>query len=64
MAKAKARRRSTGGISGKPIAGPGRPRNPFAIIVRRRAAGAEPSPRVYRRRPKHAKRKPEIEAEE
>jgi hypothetical protein len=58
MAKAKARRRSTKGTSSKDT-GPGRPRNPFAILVRRRAAGAEPSPKAYRRRPKHGKRKPE-----
>jgi hypothetical protein len=41
-----------------------RPRNPFAIVVRRRVAGPEPSPRAYRRRPKHGKAKPEIEQEE
>jgi hypothetical protein len=41
-----------------------RPRNPFAIVVRRRASGPEPSPRAYRRRPKHGKTKPEIEPED
>jgi hypothetical protein len=61
MAKAKARRRSKGGSSGKAVPGAGRPRNPFAIVLRRRAAGAEPSPKAYRRRPKHSKWKPEIE---
>lgn len=29
------------------------PRNPFAIVARRRKAGPEKSPRAYRRRPKH-----------
>ena len=29
------------------------PRNPFAIVVRRRKAGPEKSPRAYRRKPKH-----------
>jgi hypothetical protein len=29
------------------------PRNPFAILVRRRKAGAEKSPRAYRRKAKH-----------
>jgi hypothetical protein len=58
MAKAKSRKRSSGA---KKKAPPGRPRNPFAIVLRKRAPGAEASPRAYRRRPKHEKK---IEAEE
>jgi hypothetical protein len=50
MAKAKSRKRSSGGNK-KTVAG--RPRNPFAIVLRKRAAGAEPSPKTYRRRAKH-----------
>jgi hypothetical protein len=57
MAKAKSRKRSN---VGKKKAAPGRPRNPFAIVLRKRAAGAEASPRAYRRRAKH-KRKIEVE---
>ena len=34
------------------------------VVVRRRVAGPEPSPRAYRRRPKHVKTKPEIEPED
>jgi hypothetical protein len=30
-----------------------RARNPFALAARRRRPGVEPSPRSYRRRPKH-----------
>jgi hypothetical protein len=30
-----------------------KPRNPFALAARRRPAAAAPSPRAYRRRPKH-----------
>jgi hypothetical protein len=50
MAKAKSRKRSSGNKTKSAI---GRPRNPFAIVLRKRAAGAEPSPRAYRRRSKH-----------
>ncbi|HEY2892404.1 MAG TPA: hypothetical protein VGJ31_17335 [Dongiaceae bacterium] len=50
MAKAKSRKRSNGGRK-KTTAG--RPRNPFAIVLRKRAAGAEASPRAYKRRAKH-----------
>ena len=50
MAKAKSRKRSSGG---KKQAVTGRPRNPFAIVLRKRASGAEPSPRAYKRRTKH-----------
>ncbi len=58
MAKAKSRKRSSGRAK---KALPGRPRNPFAIVLRKRAAGAEASPRAYKRRGKH---KTKIEAEE
>ena len=50
MAKAKSRKRSSGA---KKKAVSGRPRNPFAIVLRKRAAGAESSPRAYKRRAKH-----------
>jgi hypothetical protein len=36
-----------------------RARNPFALAVRRRRPGIEPSPRSYRRRPKHKRPLPE-----
>ncbi len=58
MAKAKSRRRSSGKAKKQPS---GRPRNPFALVLRRRAGGAEASPRAYRRRAKHRRK---IEAEE
>ncbi len=64
MAKAKARGKPKGGSSHNEAAAPGRPRNPFAIVVRRRAAGPEPSPRTYRRRPKHTNPKPDIKPED
>ena len=57
MAKAKSRKRSSGS---KKKAAPGRPRNPFALVLRKRPGGAEASPRAYRRRTKH-KRKIEVE---
>jgi hypothetical protein len=57
LAKAKSRRRSSGG---KKKAVAGRPRNPFAIVLRKRAGGAEATPRAYKRRSKH-KRKIEVE---
>ena len=44
--------------------GPRRPRNPFAILVRRRKAGPEKDPYAYRRRPKHGGRRRNVEAEE
>jgi hypothetical protein len=50
MAKAKSRKRSSGA---KKKTATGRPRNPFAIVLRKRAAIAEPSPRAYKRRTKH-----------
>jgi hypothetical protein len=50
MAKAKSRKRSS---RGKKKMAAGRPRNPFAIVLRKRAAGAEPSPNAYKRRAKH-----------
>jgi hypothetical protein len=50
MAKAKSRKRSSG--AKKKVAS-ARPRNPFAIVLRKRAAGAEASPRAYKRRSKH-----------
>jgi hypothetical protein len=53
MAKAKSRKRSSG--SKRKVA-PGRPRNPFAIVLRKRAAVAQTSPRAYRRRAKHKKK--------
>jgi hypothetical protein len=52
MAKAKSRKRSSGAKNKKRTAA-GRPRNPFAIVLRKRAAGAEASPRAYKRRAKH-----------
>jgi len=58
MAKAKSRKRSSG--RGKKAA-PGRPRNPFALVLRKRVAGAEPSLRAYKRRARHEKK---IEVEE
>ncbi len=58
MAKAKSRKRSSGGAKKKPGL---RPRNPFALVLRKRAGGAEASPKAYKRKAKH-KRK--IEAEE
>jgi hypothetical protein len=64
MSKAKPRKRTKPGkaSTAEPLAKP--PRNPFAIVVRRRAAGPEASPRAYRRRPKHAKPKAGIESED
>ena len=58
MAKAKSRKQSSGRAKKVPA---GRPRNPFAIVLRKRAGGAEASPRAYQRRTKHGKK---IEAEE
>jgi len=40
------------------------PRNPFALVLRRRAAGPEPSQRAYRRRAKHANTTREAEPED
>jgi hypothetical protein len=57
MAKAKSRKRSTGGAKRKPAL---RPRNPFALVLRKRAGGAEASPKAYQRKAKH-KRKIEVE---
>jgi hypothetical protein len=51
-------------MKAKPSAGSRRPRNPFAIVVRRRKAGPERDPRAYRRRPKHGCRRTIVEAEE
>ena len=58
MARAKARKRSSGK---RKKAVQGRPRNPFTLVLRKRAGGAEPSSRAYQRRGKHKKK---IEAEE
>jgi hypothetical protein len=51
-------------MKAKRNAGSRRPRNPFAIVVRRRKAGPKPDPRAYRRRPKHGGRRRTVEAEE
>jgi hypothetical protein len=51
-------------MKAKRSAGSRRPRNPLAIVVRRRKAGPEPDPRAYRRRPKHGGRRRAVEAEE
>lgn len=40
-----------------------RPRNPYAVLARRRGLKVERSPKQYRRREKH-KQKPETKAEE
>lgn len=32
-----------------------RPRNPYVSLLRRRGKAVEPSPKLYRRRPKHKK---------
>ena len=53
MAKAKSRKRSSGAVK---KAAHGRPRNPFALVLRKRAAGAEPSSRAYKRRARHKKK--------
>ena len=58
MAKAKSRRRSSGKAKKKSSV---RPRNPFALVLRKRAGGAEASPKAYKRKAKHERR---IEAEE
>ena len=64
MAKTKSRRGTKIGKPRRVKPLPKRPRNPFVLVVRRRAAGPEPSPRAYRRRSKHAKPKPDIEPDE
>jgi len=49
-------------MKAKRRAGARRPRNPFAILVRRRKAGAQAEPRAYHRRPKHGGRRRNVEA--
>jgi hypothetical protein len=51
-------------MKAKRRAGARRPRNPFAILVRRRKAGAQADPRAYRRRPKHGGPRRHAEAAE
>jgi hypothetical protein len=64
MAKSKRIGASKVGKPSKAAPSSKHPRHPFAIVVRQRAAGAEPSPRAYRRRPKHRKAKPDVEPED
>jgi hypothetical protein len=63
MAKSKRSGLSKAGKPSKAAPSSKHPRNPFAIVVRQRR-WSEPSPRAYRRRPKHGKAKPDVEPED